>query len=95
MDIADAAKEETKKKSSGMFTFPELPELDTTSLALGGLVAAGYYTSSKDVMTSALLGGAVYVGASLYQSKSENGKKEKNGKKKKGKKKRYSCGGGA
>ena len=46
----------------------------------GGLVAAGYYSSSRDVVMSVLLGGAVYVGSSLYQSKSIMSKK-----------KRYSC----
>ena len=51
-----------------------------THAVLGGLVAAGYYSSSRDVVTSVLLGGAVYVGSSLYQSKFM-----------KGKKKRYSC----
>ena len=45
----------------------------------GGLVAAGYYSTSRDVVTAVLLGGAVHVGSSLYQSKSMKGKK------------RYSC----
>ena len=56
-------------------------EINTTYAVLGGLVAAGYYSSSRDVVTSVLLGGAVYIGASFYQSKSMKGKK------------RYSCGG--
>ena len=69
-------KEEEKKKS----WLPELPEMNPTHAVLGGLVAAGYYSTSRDVVTSVLLGGAVYVGSSLYQSKFM-----------KGKKKRYSC----
>ena len=71
-------KEEEKKKS----WLPELPEINTTHAALGGFVAAGYYSSSRDAVTSLLLGGAVYVGATLYQSKSKKSKKGK---------KRYSC----
>jgi hypothetical protein len=79
----EAAGTEKKEEKKSKMWLPELPEIDTTHAVLGGLVAAGYYSSSRDAVTSVLLGGVVYVGASLYQSKSKKSKK--------GKKKRYSC----